>query len=190
MKAAAVFAIAVSVFTMSARAVHAQITHDSTVGAIRLGAFVPVNSNTIQQYGRYDFVGGLDYTFQNDGINQRDIVSVDYLQQSHTDSQTNTRNSIRIIPVTVGRQNIGGARGQGVRPFTEFGAGVYFVHFKNPSDTNFGGSDTEESTAFGGYLGAGLELSDSLFIDGRFHVTTPVKDVNTDALELTAGVRF
>jgi hypothetical protein len=183
-KAAAMLAIAMAATAFAAPAVHAQVNKSDTTGAIRLGAYIPVNSNTQQTYGRYYWAGGLDYYFQQNGVDQRSNFSVDYT------SYTDGNNYLRIIPVTVGQQSILPARGRGVRPYVGYGIGAYFVHVKNPSNPSFGASDTVNSTVYGGYMQAGLDLTDNLFVDARYHIVSPVKNVNTDSFELTAGVRF
>ena len=182
-KVAATLAIAAAAMSFAAPAVHAQST-TSTIGAIRLGEYIPVNSATQQTYGRYYLTGGLDYYFQQNQTTSRSVISVDYTEFSKSG------NDIRVIPVTIGQQSMEAARGQSVRPYIGYGVGAYFIHLKDPNDTNFGGSDTENATAFGGFLEAGLDLTTNLFLDARYHIVTPVKSVNTDSLEITAGLRF
>jgi hypothetical protein len=182
-RVAATLAIAAAVFAIAAPAVNAQTSQSSTVGAIRLGAYIPVNTNTQETYGRYFFAGGLDYYFQNT-TSERDLVSADYTEYSKG------ANDLRVIPVTLGQQTTSGSTGQSTRPYVGYGIGAYFVHISNPNDANLGGSTVENGIAFGGYIGAGLDIGSNLFLDARYHIVTPVKDVNTDSLELTAGLRF
>ena len=182
---AAVLVIAVAALTTAASAVHAQVvTTSSTVAAVRVGGYAPMNSNTIKSYGRYLLVGGLDYDFQTSEDTSRSLVSVDYLQVSQNN------NNIRIIPLTIGQQQLENTRGRGVIPYTSYGIGAYIVHLKNANDLDFGPGHTINSTEFGGYIGAGLQFTKNVFVDARYHIMTPTKSVNTDALEVTGGIRF
>jgi hypothetical protein len=182
--AAAIPVIAAAALLASASPASADSTTNQTVGAIRIGAFNPTNANTRRDFGLYDLEGGLDYTFQQTGLSERANVSIDFLET------TKHGNELQTIPVTIGQQVIGGARSGGVREYVGYGIGAYFEHFNEPGTGNFNGSSTHNQVAYGGFLNAGLDLTTNLFIDARYHIVTPVKNINTDGIELTAGVRF
>ncbi len=169
----------------------AQINQVNTSGSVRLGVYIPTSSQTQNQFGRTYFNAGLDYYFQHTGVTERSLVSVDYFERSSGSDK------LQVVPVTVGQQYVSGSRGDGVRPYFGFGAGVYFIHVQNPNDGNLTGgpnngsnNDSASGETFGGYGSVGLDLSTNLFLDARYHLVSSYRSVSPSGFELTAGFRF
>ena len=189
---AALVAFGVGIVALAAQPAMAQngAGNQPTVGAIRLGVFLPASNKVTSPVGKYFPGGGLDYTFQQSSDNRAQI-DADYIERSSSGSD------VRVIPVTVSDLYYSGARSGGVRPYWEIGLGAYFVHVKvpnpNPNEVvgNAGAATINKtSTVMGGFLGAGLEFPDNLFIDARYHQVSEVSHVNTSGFEITGGYRF
>jgi hypothetical protein len=190
---AALLAFGILLVAFGAKPATAQgtLTNQPTVGAIRLGVYIPTSSKVTSPVGKYFFpVGGLAYTFQQDSGNRSDI-GADYIERSSSGSD------VRVIPLTVSETYYGGPRAQGVRPYWSVGVGAYFVHVSvpnpNPNEVvgNPGAAQVNHTdTVLGGFLGLGLDFPANYFIDLRYHQVSEVSHVNTSGFELCGGYRF
>lgn len=185
-------AMGIGALAIAALPAHAQgvTVNPQTVGAIRLGVYLPSSSHVTSPVGKYFPVGGLDYTFQQSDGN-RAQVSLDYTERSSSGSD------VRVIPLTVSDLFYSGPRAGGVREYWGVGTGVYFVHVHVPNPISSAGigapsqqtvNGTDE--VFGGFLAAGIELPQNVFLDARYHIDGEVDHVSTSGLEVTAGYRF
>lgn len=160
-----------------------------TVGAIRLGIYLPASSHVTTPIGKVFPGGGLDYTFQQTA-QDRAQVSLDYIERSSSGSD------VRVVPLTVSDIIYSGPRAD-FRPYWGVGAGAYFVHVNvpNPNPAITIGTPGAQivngtDTVFGGFLDLGLDFQYDIFVDARYHWIGEVDGVNPSGLELTAGYRF
>lgn len=151
-------------------------------GDIRAGIFFPVGS-TLQKKVDSSFpVGGADFVIQRSGISQDTIVSVDYIDRAKGG------NHIQVIPVTVGQVSYSSGNAGSMRTYVGYGAGVYFVDQSLP-DSN-GDQQSNHNTTYGGYFNVGADLTNSIFIDARYHLISKVGPTSASGIEVTGGFRF
>ena len=150
--------------------------------AIRAGGYIPANSRIETNVGKLFTGAGVDYVMQRNGPLNTTIVSVDYINR-----ESGGRH-LRIIPLTFGQVTYSQSSGTS-HTYMMYGAGIYFINQTLP-DANTGFNITQNQNAYGGYVGAGVTLSQNLFVEGRYHVLTSVGGVNAGGLQVTAGIRF
>lgn len=151
------------------------------VAIVRAGAFLPFNSQLKDSVGKIFYSGGLDYIVHREPTVSRTEVSLDYIERS------SGGNTARIIPLTIGQFMLHSPTGQ-VTPYLGFGAGAYFIH-QNGLDSA-GVRDSENKTAIGGFIAAGLDLPDNWIVEARYHLIQKVGLYNSSGLELMAGIKF
>ena len=182
--AAAVFAALVPL-TFGVRPAAAQTPSDTkppSILTVRGGAYFPSNTRVKNTTGTTWYGGGLDYHFQQKPGISRTVLSVDYIQRSSGGNQ------IRIIPVTVGQFTISGSPEAKYHPYYGVGAGAYFVHQTIPNDVGI--VETNNVTAFGGYVAAGIEFKDNLLLEARYHILNKVGSATSSGLQVMAGFRL
>ncbi len=158
------------------------LTKAPPVATVRGGIYLPFNARVKNAIGNTWYGGGIDYAFQQKPTVSRTVLSVDYIERSTSNY------NIRIFPVTIGEFSLSGGAQNGVRPYFGVGAGVYFIRQTIPNDVGF--SESNSTTALGGYLAAGLDLPANLMIEGRYHILEKVGSANSSGLQLMAGFRF
>jgi hypothetical protein len=147
----------------------------------RLGAYFPMNSRLKQNVGNTAFAGGVDYVLSRTGASDESTVSVDYIDR------TSGGNQLRMVPVTFGGLHYMDVKAE-QRTYVGYGVGAYFVNVSIPNSVGF--QETNHTTLYGGYINAGIEFPENVFLDARYHFTQAVGSTNPSGLEVTAGVRF
>ena len=147
---------------------------------VRFGAYFPQNSRVTHSVGNIMAGGGVDVTVQH-SPGTRVILSLDYIDRS------NSGRNLRLTPLTIGVYGVGTPSG-GITPYYGLGVGAYFVH--SNLLTNTGTTSSANTTSLGGYLAAGIQFQDNVFLEGRYHVVQESNGVNTGGLQVTVGYRF
>jgi hypothetical protein len=155
---------------------------DKKVGDIRLGVYYSGSSGIRQTFTSTVASAGLDYIVGETVGISRSVIGVDYMQRGGGGS------SLQIIPVTISEQYYHTLGGTGVTPYGEAGVGGYFVKINDQNHENLTSSHSE--TALGGFIGGGIDLNSSLFLDLRYHLIGTIKGDDPSGYEFTAGIRF
>ncbi len=177
----AIAAISVACMTSVAGPAAADSGLTQTNAAIRGGLLFPLSSETRHAVGSNMYDGGLDYTFSQKPFQERYNLSVDYIQKSSSGS------NITLVPVTVSAQYYSESSA-GVRPYVEFGGGLYFEQIKEPNNPNITG--TKSGTAPGFFAGAGLDFPGNVFLDAKWQVPGEINHVRTSGIQVNLGFRF
>ena len=151
-------------------------------GDIRAGVLFPLNSTINNNVGKTVPLGGVDFVLKHDGADQNTIISGEYQQRDSHGYQ------LRIIPITIGQVAYSGQSTSGFRPYFGYGVGAYLVQSTLPDSNGF--SVSNNSTAFGGYLGLGLDITNEIFVDARYQAVTKVGPATPSGIEVSAGFRF
>jgi len=151
-------------------------------GDIRAGILFPLNSTITSNIGKTIPVGGVDLVIKHEGASQNTIFSAEYQERDDHGYK------LRVIPLTIGQVTYSGTESSKIRPFFGYGVGAYLISSTLPDSDGF--SVNNNSTAFGGYLGFGLDLTSSVFVDARYHAVTKVGPATASGIEVTAGFRF
>ncbi len=150
-------------------------------GSVRLGGYFPLNSRIRKNVGNTEFAGGVDWIISRQGASTNTYLSADYIDRSDGPNQ------LRLIPVTWGYLHYKDVAAA-TRTYSGFGLGVYFVNQDIPDSVGF--RERNHTLAYGGYLNAGVEFQDNVFVDLRLHLTTSIGSANPGGAEVTAGARF
>ena len=154
--------------------------HDP-IAVVRASLYFPFNSQLKDNVGKTFYGGGLDYILHRQQGQGRTELSVDYIERS------SGGNTARIIPLTVGQFTYPISQAS-VRPYFGFGAGAYFIHQKGPDSS--GVEQSEDKTAIGGFVAAGLDLPDNFILEARYHLIQNVGLYKSSGLQVSAGYRF
>jgi hypothetical protein len=177
---------ACATFAVAGRPAAAQTASDTTKPdrfAIRLGAYFPTNTKIKSQVDSTFPAGGVDFTLHQIGPNERTIASIDFMDRDNHGAKE------ELIPLTLGQQWYETDKAQRHSDlYFGFGLGAYFANVDVNDDQGF--PHTNNQTLFGGYVNAGLDIYDGIFIDARFHMTNTEGPANPGGLELAAGYRF
>jgi hypothetical protein len=150
---------------------------------VRLGAFLPSNSAVKGNIGNTLLCGGIDFTVQRPSAVQRAIVSIDYIDKSASNYH------LQCVPVTYGQVTSNqSADLTKTNTYFGYGLGLYFTQIAVPDGTGF--TQTNSKTLYGGYLNAGVNLTQTISLDVRYHATTSTHAGDPSGLELTAGLSF
>jgi hypothetical protein len=151
-------------------------------GDIRAGALFSTNNAVETKVGRQLPAAGVDVVIKHDTTNTNLVVSADFIDHSSNGSH------LQVIPVTIWQQIFSGNSRDVTRTYTEYGAGLYFVNQSLPDSS--GNQKSSNQTAFGGFLGFGVDVTNNIFIDARYHAVTDVNSISASGLEVTGGYRF
>ena len=151
-------------------------------GDIRAGVLFPLNSTINGHLGSTTPLGAVDLVIKHEGAAQNTIFTVEYQEKQQNGYK------IQVIPLTVGQVTYAGDSVASVRPYFGYGVGAYLVTSTLPDSNGF--SESNNTTAFGGYLGVGLDLTNSIFVDARYQATTKVGPATASGIEVTGGFRF
>jgi hypothetical protein len=158
-------------------------TTTSDQAAIRLGIFLPTNTRIHDQVGNLFPAGGIDYTLANESRASKAIISVDFWDRNDGGRQ------LQVLPITVGEQFYSVNKDQTLsKTYFGFGLGGYITSVNVLDDSNF--VVDKNQVEYGGYVNAGADLWEGIFVDARYHVATAIGPTNIDGLELTMGYRF
>lgn len=149
--------------------------------SIRLGAYFPQNERLKSNVGNTMFAGGADYVLARQGASDESIVSLDFIDRSSGSNQ------LRMVPLTFGGLHYMDVKAA-QRTYIGYGVGAYFTNVEVPDSVGF--EETNHTTLYGGYINAGIEFEDNIFLDARYHFTQAVGSTNPSGLEITAGARF
>jgi outer membrane protein W len=178
------FAVASTLFAVFAidSVARADVSTLKQVGDIRLGVYYIYDDNTRSNVSSTIPSGGLDYTVaQSEGL-YRTNLGVDYIQRSSGGT------NFEIIPVTISEQYYHTVSGTNFTPYGEAGIGVYFVHLTEPNNPSLANEHSE--SGLGGFIGGGVDLTTSVFLDVRYHIVPNVEGQNPSGFQFTAGLRF
>lgn len=149
--------------------------------AIRAGAYFPQNQLMKTDVGNTMIAGGADAVLDHFGPSDLSIVSLDYIDRQ------SSPNHLQMIPLTFGGIHYMDVKAQR-REYIGYGVGAYFTSTEVTDRVGF--QESYHTTLYGGYLNAGYEFNDYLFVDARYHFVQAVGPTNPGGLEVTAGVRF
>jgi hypothetical protein len=147
----------------------------------RVGAYFPTNDRLKKNVGNTLIVGGIDYVLSRQGPSDESIISVDYIDRS------NGSNHLQMVPITIGGIHYMDVKAT-TRNYIGYGVGAYITSVSVPNSVGF--QESNHTTLYGGYINAGIEFTDNVFLDGRYHFTQAVGSTNPSGFEVTAGVRF
>ncbi len=167
---------------LSSTACRADTIGNEKVGAIRLGVYYPANSGVRSDFSSTIASAGLDYNLSESIGTSRSVLGVDYMERS------SGANKLQIIPVTISEQYYREVGGTGWVPYGEAGLGAYFVKAQDPNNASL--VSTHAKTALGAFIGGGFDITDTFFLDLRYHLIPSIKGEDPSGYELTAGIRF
>ena len=153
------------------------------VGDARVGVYYLGNTGIRNTFTSAIATAGLDYYLGEETHTSRSILGVDYIQRS---SGSGTK--LQIIPVTISQQYYHTIGGTDFTPYGEAGIGAYFVSLQEANSSNL--TSTHSLTSLGGFIGGGIDLSNNVFLDLRYHLIGNLEGQNPSGYELTAGFRF
>jgi outer membrane protein W len=178
------FVAAVTVFAAlsTPHAAKADVSLQTESGDIRIGGFYIYDNTTRNYIATVIPAIGVDYTLESLPGTYRTNLGVDYMDRSSNGTQ------LQDIPVTISEQYYHKIGGTGFTPYGEAGVGAYFVKLSEASNPNLVSVHSE--TSIGGFVGLGLDISSSVFLDARYHIVSNIQGQNPSGIEFTAGVRF
>lgn len=153
--------------------------------SIKIGAYFPTESSARNAEGSTALSVGLDYAFQKTAENSPTLPSIylDYAGGSKNGGHVQTYGlGVAIRSFTAAPA---GDNPRAVSPYIGAGVGAYMVDAK---PTNGTGSSTK--TELGGKIFAGLEFSQSYFVEANYQLIGSNKGINPSGFGLQIGGRF
>ena len=163
-------------------AVRAEVSTQTQAGDIRIGLYYLYDNTTRDTIGTTIPDVGLDYTLESVPGIYRTNIGVDYIDRSSNGLQ------LQIIPVTISEQYYHTVGGTNFTPYGEAGLGAYFVRLTEPNNTSLTSPHSE--TSLGGFIGLGVDLTSSVFLDARYNLIGNIQGQNPSGIEFTGGIRF
>jgi hypothetical protein len=151
-------------------------------GDIRAGVLFPLNSRLSNNVGKTIPLGGVDIVVKHEGASQNTVFGAEYEERSEHGFK------IQVIPITIGQVTYSGQSSAGFRPYAGYGVGAYLIQSTLPDSNGF--TVSNNSTAFGGYLDFGLDLTNEIFVDARYNAVTKVGPASASGFEISGGFRF
>jgi outer membrane protein W len=167
---------------LSTPACRADPIGNQKVGALRLGVYYVGSGGVRNTFTSTIGSIGLDYDIGNSIGTSRSVVSLDYI------SRSSGSNKLQLIPLTISEQYYHSIGGTDWVPYGEAGLGAYFVQDQNQNNASL--LSTHAETALGCFIGGGFDISDTIFLDLRYHLIQTIHGDDPSGYELTAGFRF
>jgi opacity protein-like surface antigen len=162
--------------------VRADTIGDQKVGAIRLGVYYSASSGVRNTFTSSIGSAGLDVNLGSTVGTSRSVLSVDYISRSSGSSK------LQIIPLTISEQYYRNIGGTDWTPYGEAGIGGYFIQDQDQNNSSL--LTTHAKTSLGAFIGGGFDISESIFVDLRYHLIQNLHGDDPSGYELTAGYRF
>ena len=170
---------------LSAGAAHAQANPQVKAPlAVKIGAYIPISSSVRNITGDVLPIVEAEYTIQDLFVtNGATTISVGYAE----------RKGLRLIPVLLTESYHFRSRGADsgitvvkgeIDTYAGLGIGIYNTRFPTS-----GGSDSSKNL-FGGCAVFGLNVSNGVFVEGKFHLVSRYNDLDISGIQLAAGIRF
>ena len=143
--------------------------------AVRVGSFSPAKSYARSESGNGIFSIEADLTLQRvPERHESSVLSIGYIE----------KNNLRILPLTLSQITHDRRRTSGYDFYYGYGVGLYSIRL--------GGASTTGNTKVmpGALATFGLNLSDSTFVEARYHYTSDYESKDVRGLQLSLGVRF
>jgi hypothetical protein len=172
--------IVTAVCSTISRADTAGYTKD--IGDVRLGIFYPQSDAVRNVFTTTIPDIGLDYILTQDPGTSRTLLGADFIQR------TSGASKMQIIPVTISQQYYHTLGGTSFTPYGELGVGAYFLSLNETSVPAL--TSTNSLTSLGGFVGGGVDLTSSVFIDARYNLIGTLKGQNPSGYQFSLGLRF
>lgn len=170
-----------------AGAAQAQTAASQNNISLKIGGFFPSNSSATHNGGSTQLSAGIDYAVPATGNNATTSlpsVYFDYNGGSKDGGHVDTYGlglAIRTQPT------LGPASKLGLAPYVGIGVGYYEVQVKN---TDVSPTESGNNGTFGGKVFAGLDLTQSLFVEANYQLISSEKGVNPSGFGVQLGARF
>lgn len=124
--------------------------------SLKVGVFWPADDSVKDLVGNTWFSVGVDYTLQKNYETSTEVsLGLGYAQKSEGASK------VRVIPVTLDWTYRQPREERATTPYFGVGVGAYITKIED-------GLSSESKTKIGGSVFAGLEFSDTMFVEGRY----------------------
>lgn len=144
--------------------------------ALKIGLFIPSN-NDARASGIGDRILAIeaDYTVQTLlDSNSISVASIGLIQ----------KDDLRILPVTISQVFRDPGNSSGNDYYYGFGIGIYATSLKLPDTSG------ETKNLFGGFIVVGMDLGQSVFVEGKYHYISKYDNKFIGGLQLSVGGRF
>lgn len=155
--------------------------------SIKVGGFFPSNGAATHSGGSTQLSAGLDYAVPatgNGATTSLPSIYADYNGGSKDGGHVDTYGigfAVRTVP------NLGPANKAGLAPYVGIGVGYYETQVKNTDVTP---SVSGNKGNIGGKVFAGLDLTQSLFVEANYQLISSEKGVNPSGFGVQLGARF
>lgn len=183
---------------------------------LRLGAFLPSNSDAKDGLGKTWFTAGLDYSFKNavasmaSSATAMPVSPLAYLDYTGKSKDVDGgKNEASVIALGLGGKYYAPTQGVSpVRPYIGGGLGAYFVHGKSTTTTTTTDvpnppttdavhanattttSDTKNQTNFGFKINGGVEFGQNYLIDVAYWNAGKIQGTRIDGYTVSLGYTF
>jgi len=172
-------ALAVAALFPCAVGLSQSVIRPTTSGAVSASLVFPADEHTKTSLG-----GSVELEFLISRSLSAGVVAGHWSGQSDFDKDSTETYVVGVLTHrwTAGR----------LRPFVQFGGGLYFVKFQFQSRNRF--APEEKDVVGGGFAAAGLDYAlsktSALETKARYHLVSDVSGVHPDFLETQVGVRL
>lgn len=175
--------------------------------SVKLGVFLPTNSDLKDAVGKSWFSAGAEYAFVPSGGGTSSFVPLAYLDYAgktnnrtfqDTDANGNPLTTTSTLSLKASYVGIGaGIRGSSpqagssITPYYGAGVGVYFLNgtaaIKSGTTTI---RESKNKTTIGFKVNGGVEFNQSYFIEAAYTVPGSVEGTRLDGFSILGGLRF
>lgn len=143
--------------------------------ALKLGAFFPEGADARRVGGKEIVSVEGDYVLQHIAeTNTTSILSVGFSE----------RDSLRVLPITITQITRDARRASAYDVYYGYGVGLYSVRLDTAETSG------RNKTLFGGLIAAGINLSEKVFAEAKYHFVSRYDRKEVGGLQLMVGLRL